>query len=65
LSYSGSTDAVIWEYEGPYLFKPGKGVKKHMRTYERPTLTPAGSFLQLTGVAGRGPKDVLGGKNLL
>jgi Family of unknown function (DUF5972) len=29
-----------------------------MRTYERPTLTAAGSF-RLTGLGGRGPRDVL------
>jgi hypothetical protein len=31
-----------------------------MRTYERPTLTRAGSFAKLTGLGGSGPKDVLG-----
>jgi hypothetical protein len=36
-----------------------------MRTYERPTLTPAGSFFKLTGLLGRGPKDAVIGKNLL
>jgi hypothetical protein len=30
-----------------------------MRTYERPTLTPAGSFKKLTGLGGTGPKDVV------
>jgi Family of unknown function (DUF5972) len=30
-----------------------------MRTYERPTLTPAGSFKKVTGVGGHGPKDFL------
>jgi hypothetical protein len=28
-------------------------------TYERPTLTPAGSFANLTGLDGHGPKDTL------
>ena len=30
-----------------------------MRTYERPTLTRAGSFKKLTGVGGFGPRDFL------
>jgi hypothetical protein len=30
-----------------------------MRTYERPTLTPAGSFKKATGLGGWGPRDVL------
>jgi hypothetical protein len=30
-----------------------------MRTYERPTLTLAGSFKRLTGESGWGPRDVL------
>ncbi|HYT27005.1 MAG TPA: keywimysin-related RiPP [Actinomycetota bacterium] len=30
-----------------------------MRTYERPTLTAAGSFKKLTGLSGHGPRDVL------
>ena len=30
-----------------------------MRTYERPTLTAAGSFAKLTGLGGRGPRDLL------
>jgi len=28
-----------------------------MRTYERPTLTKAGSFTKVTGLGGRGPRD--------
>jgi hypothetical protein len=28
-----------------------------MRTYERPTLTKAGSFKKITGLGGRGPRD--------
>lgn len=36
-----------------------------MHTYERPTLTPAGSFFALTGLGTTGPKDLLGGKQLL
>jgi hypothetical protein len=31
-----------------------------MRTYERPTLTKMGSFAKLTGVLGKGIKDLLG-----
>jgi hypothetical protein len=31
-----------------------------MRTYERPTLTKAGSFKKLTGLGGSGPRDTLG-----
>jgi len=27
--------------------------------YERPTLTPAGSFTSMTGLGGHGPKDTL------
>jgi Family of unknown function (DUF5972) len=30
-----------------------------MRTYERPTLTAAGSFKKVTGVGGKGPRDFL------
>jgi len=30
-----------------------------VRTYERPTLTKAGSFKKVTGVGGHGPRDVL------
>jgi hypothetical protein len=30
-----------------------------MRTYERPTLTLAGSFRKMTGVGGFGPRDFL------
>ncbi len=30
-----------------------------MRTYERPTLTPAGSFKKLTGLGGSGPRDMV------
>ena len=28
-------------------------------SYERPTLTPAGSFTNMTGLSGQGPKDTL------
>jgi hypothetical protein len=31
-----------------------------MRTYERPTLTRAGSFTKVTGLGGSGPPDVTG-----
>ncbi len=34
-------------------------------TYERPTLTPAGSFMNMTGLNGYGPKDVLTKHQLL
>jgi Family of unknown function (DUF5972) len=30
-----------------------------MRSYERPTLTPAGSFRKMTGIGGFGPRDAL------
>jgi len=30
-----------------------------VRTYERPTLTKAGSFKKVTGLGGQGPRDVL------
>ena len=30
-----------------------------MRTYERPTLTKAGSFKKITGTSGWGPRDFL------
>jgi hypothetical protein len=36
-----------------------------MRTYERPTLTKAGSFKKVTGLGGSGPRDVLGRHQLL
>jgi hypothetical protein len=29
------------------------------KTYERPTLTSAGSFTNMTGLGGHGPKDTL------
>jgi hypothetical protein len=31
-----------------------------MRTYERPTLTMAGSFKKVTGLGGSGPRDLSG-----
>jgi Family of unknown function (DUF5972) len=34
-------------------------------TYERPTLTPAGSFMTMTGLNGQGPKDTLTKHQLL
>lgn len=34
-------------------------------TYERPTLTPAGSFAKVTGLNGSGPKDTLAKHQLL
>jgi hypothetical protein len=30
-----------------------------MRAYERPTLTPMGSFKKVTGMSGTGPKDAV------
>ena len=36
-----------------------------MRTYERPTLTAAGSFKKVTGMGGHGPKDFLVKKQML
>jgi hypothetical protein len=36
-----------------------------MRTYERPTLTRAGSFTKVTGIGGTGPKDALTKKQSL
>ncbi len=30
-----------------------------MRTYERPTLTKAGSFKKATGIGGSGPRDLI------
>jgi Family of unknown function (DUF5972) len=30
-----------------------------MRTYERPTLTKSGTFKEVTGLGGHGPRDVL------
>jgi hypothetical protein len=30
-----------------------------MRTYERPTLSAAGSFKKVTGLGGWGPRDVV------
>jgi hypothetical protein len=34
-------------------------------SYERPTLTPAGSFMNMTGLNGLGPKDTLAKHQLL
>jgi hypothetical protein len=34
-------------------------------SYERPTLTPAGSFTNMTGLSGHGPKDTLTKHQLL
>ncbi|MFD4629168.1 keywimysin-related RiPP [Streptomyces sp. NPDC058284] len=34
-------------------------------TYERPTLTKVGTFRKVTGIKNNGPKDILGGKQLL
>jgi hypothetical protein len=35
------------------------------KTYERPTLTSAGSFKKLTGIGGTGPKDAVTKKQSL
>ena len=32
---------------------------KVMRTYERPTLRPAGSFVKKTGIGQHGPNDLI------
>jgi hypothetical protein len=36
-----------------------------MQTYERPTLTMAGTFKKVTGLGGQGPKDLLAKHQLL
>jgi hypothetical protein len=36
-----------------------------MGTYERPTLTLAGSFKKMTGIGGFGPRDALQKQQLL
>ncbi|GAB7046337.1 hypothetical protein JCM9534A_14630 [Catenuloplanes indicus JCM 9534] len=36
-----------------------------MPSYEKPTLTPQGDFRTETGIGNKGPKDLLGGKQLL
>jgi hypothetical protein len=36
-----------------------EGGGAEVRTYERPTLTKAGSFKKVTGLNGKGPRDVL------
>ena len=46
-------------YVTPTKTATGTGRGAAMRTYERPTLTPAGSFKKLTGESGWGPRDVL------
>jgi Family of unknown function (DUF5972) len=45
--------------------EPERGCDETMRTYERPTLTAAGSFKKLTGLGGHGPKDALVKKQML
>ena len=50
---------TVYEFTGrggPELLEGGVG----MRTYERPTLTKAGSFKKVTGLGGSGPRDVKG-----
>jgi Family of unknown function (DUF5972) len=39
--------------------RPDERITYERRPYERPTLTPAGSFNKVTGLSGQGPKDVL------
>jgi Family of unknown function (DUF5972) len=34
-------------------------MQNNLKTYERPTLTLEGSFIERTGVGGSGPKDVV------
>ena len=36
-----------------------------MRTYERPSLTKAGSFKKVTGLGGHGPRDVMARRQML
>jgi hypothetical protein len=36
-----------------------------MRPYERPTLTPAGSFKKVTGLGGWGPRDTVSKRQML
>ena len=40
-------------------------MRKTKRTYERPTLTAHAEFRRETGIGNRGPKDLLGAKQLL
>ena len=40
-------------------------VTDERESYERPTLTPAGSFTNMTGLNGQGPKDTLAKHQLL
>ena len=46
--------APDWEDKGGRVLRKGGA---SMRTYERPTLTKAGSFTKVTGLGGRGPRD--------
>jgi hypothetical protein len=39
--------------------------KGYAMAYERPTLTKVGDFQKVTGLAGTGSPDLLGGHNLL
>ena len=47
-------------YLGAVPIDKARDRRAAMRTYERPTLTRAGSFKQITGLGGSGPRDVLG-----
>jgi hypothetical protein len=39
--------------------KNNEGAEQTMRSYERPTLTAAGSFKKITGLGGHGARDVI------
>ena len=45
--------------------RPDERSTDERRPYERPTLTPAGSFTNMTGLNGSGPKDTLTKHQLL
>jgi Family of unknown function (DUF5972) len=45
--------------------RPEERQDDERETYERPTLTLAGSFTSMTGVSGSGPKDTLDKHQLL
>ena len=45
--------------------RPEERQDEERETYERPTLTSAGSFTNMTGLSGSGPKDTLDKHQLL
>jgi hypothetical protein len=45
--------------EGGVTMRDDERRAKDREPYERPTLTPAGSFTNMTGLGGHGPKDLL------